>query len=116
MRAARSRKPLVSPAKARRMGTNRNAETGIRMTASPYQPLYQNQYCKGVNTKKDQKSVRWSARAVLIRLTYSRRESTETKANSSMDPAGPIMKEMEKIPIMIHQARIRPCRFAIVTL
>src|SRR5713226_8070196 len=88
----------------------------MRITASPYQPSYQNQYCNGVNTKKDQKSVRWSARVVLMRLTYSRRASTDTKANSSMDPAGPIKKEMEKIPTMIHQARIRAFRLSISAL
>src|SRR4029077_15060726 len=88
----------------------------MRMMASPYQPRYQNQYWSGVNTKNDQKSVRWSARVVLMRLTYSRRESSETNANNSMEPAGPITNEMENIPIMIHQARMRAFRLSMAVL
>src|SRR5258708_37101607 len=84
------------------------------MTASPCQPTYQNRYCTGVNTKNDQKSVRWSARAGAIRLTYSRNASNEMNANSSMDPPGPIMNDSAKMQIMIHQERMRAFRFSTV--
>src|SRR5512137_2649411 len=88
----------------------------MRMMANPYQPRYQNQYCSGVKTKNDQNSERWSARVVLMRLTYSRSASKEINANSNMEPAGPMMNEMEKIPIMIHQARMRAFRLSMADL
>jgi hypothetical protein len=49
-----------------------------------------------------------------MRLTYSRSASSETNANSNMEPAGPITNEMANIPIMIHQARIRALRLSTV--
>src|SRR6266853_6659812 len=86
------------------------------MTARPCQPTYQNRYCTGVNTKNDQKSVRWSARTGAIKLTYSRKASNEMKANSSMEPPGPIMNDSAKMQIMIHQERMRAFRFSTVAL